>query len=225
MKSFPINPLRISVCLQAAISLATALPHDLRPQVTQWSPGFRLEFPATSGDLPGITAEHPEPVGSLALGLGKQILGGMVYGGGGLLIGGAAGIGMFGLACQQWGEDCGFAGLVGAMVGGALGFAGMFPLGVYRFGTDESVKGSLKWTYASALIGASLGFGGWALISGLEDEDHWFQSALIGMAAAPAGALIGFNATRETREGIPEISVSPRGGGWAGRLTWHLGSL
>lgn len=182
----------------------------------------RLESPAPSAGFPALSAGHPDPAG--APGLGKQIFGGMAYGSGGLLLGGAAGAGVYSLACMQWGEDCGFAGIFGALVGGAFGFAGGFPLGVYRFGTDASVSGSWKWTYASALLGAAAGFGGWALISGLEDEDHWFQSALIGMAAAPTGALIGFNATRGLRPGVTEVSLAPRhGGGWAGLLTWHLG--
>jgi hypothetical protein len=214
MKTFQKNLLRISVCLQAAIGLAAALPPELQPQAVQWAYDAPPESPA---------AGHPDPAGSP--GLGKQILGGMAYGAGGLLVGGATGAGAFSLGCRLWGEDCGFAGLGGAMIGGIFGFAGAFPLGVYRFGTDESVSGSWKWTYASALLGAAVGFGGWALISGLEDEDHWFQSAMLGMAGAPVGALIGFNATRETRKGIPGISFSPhRGGGWAGHLTWHLGS-
>jgi hypothetical protein len=229
MKTFQKSLLRVSACLQAAIGLAAALPPGLQPQAAQWAYDPGPESPAVSGNLAdpsgpsGFSAGHSEPIGSP--GLGKQILGGMAYGAGGLLIGGATGAGVFSLACRLWGEDCGFAGLGGALVGGVFGFAGAFPLGVYRFGSDESVNGSWQWTYASALLGAAVGFGGWALISGLEDEDHWFQAALLGMAGAPTGALIGFNATRETRKGIPEISFSPhRGGGWAGHLTWHLGS-
>lgn len=169
---------------------------------------------ARSADIP--PSETP--------GVGRQVLGGMAYGSGGLLVGSAAGAVLLSLGCQQWGEDCGFAGLGGAFIGSAVGFASAFPLGVYRYGIDENVSGSWKWTYASALLGAAFGFGGWALATGLEDEDAWFQSALIGTAAAPIGALIGFNASRGPSKGVPEISVAPRiGGGWAGYLTWPLG--
>lgn len=213
--------LRTFIGLQAALSLAAALSPDTQPHGSQMGYDLRPAPLAASSDLTGPSAGNPHP--SESPGLGKQLLGGLAYGSGGMLVGGAAGAGLLSYACWQWGEDCGFAGLGGAFVGGVFGFASAFPLGVYRFGTDENVSGSLKWTYASALLGTVVGFGGWALASGLDDEDAWFQSAIIGTAAAPLGALIGFNATRGLHKGVPEVSLSPRyGGGWAGRLTWHL---
>lgn len=172
-----------------------------------------------------IAAARPADIPSPETpGMGKQVLGGVTYGSGGLLVGSAVGAVSLSLGCMQWGEDCGFAGLGGAVIGSAFGFASAFPLGVYRYGTDENVSGSLKWTYASALLGAMIGFGGWALATGLEDEDAWFQSAVIGTAGAPIGALIGFNASRGYSKGVPALSVGPRyDGGWAGYLTWPLG--
>jgi hypothetical protein len=225
MKTLHPTLLRIFIGLQAAISLAAALSPDTRPQGPQKEYDPRPAPLAASSNLAGFSgfsAGQPDPSGSP--GVGKQLLGGMAYGSGGLLIGGAAGAGLFSLGCWQWGEDCGFAGLGGAFVGGVFGFASAFPLGVYRFGTDETVSGSLKWTYVSALLGTAIGFGGGALVSGLDDEDAWFQSAVLGAAGVPIGALIGFNATRGLHQGVPEVSLSPlNGGGWAGRLTWHLG--
>lgn len=172
-----------------------------------------------------IAAARPADIhSSVAPGVGKQILGGMAYGSGGLLAGSVSGAVLLSLGCMQWGEDCGFAGLGGAFIGGVVGFASAFPMGVYRFGTDDTFRGSWKWTYASALLGTTIGFGGWALATGLEDEDAWFQSIMIGTAAAPIGALIGFNASGIHSKGVPEISLAPRiGGGWAGHLTWPLG--
>ena len=162
--------------------------------------------------------DRPEPPGP-----GKQILGGSLYGAGGLLAGGAAGAGLFTLGCYQWGEDCGFAGLAGALVGGVFGFAGAFPYGTYRFGTNDQFSGSLGWTYASAAVGSAIGFGGWALATRLDSEDAWFQATMLGMAGAPIGALIGFNLTRGPRAGVPRVAFAPMpGGGWAGRLAWPL---
>lgn len=156
-------------------------------------------------------------------GLGTQILGGIAFGAGGLLAGGGAGAGLFAAGCSQWGEDCGFAGLAGAFVGSIVGFAGAFPYGVYRSGTDGNYSGSLTWTYASAALGSAVGFGSWALATRLKDEDARFQSAMLGLAGAPIGALIGFNLTRGPREGMPQVSLVPmRDGGWACRLAWSL---
>lgn len=222
MKTLQHTLLRISLGIQAALSIAAAFSPDTQPKALQNEYDLRPAPLAASNQLAGFSAGHSIPTGSP--GLGKQILGGMAYGSGGLLIGGAAGAGLLSFACWQWGEDCGFAGLGGAFIGGITGFASAFPLGVYRFGTDEHVTGSLKWTYASALLGTAIGFVGWALVSGLDDEDAWFQSAMIGTAGAPIGALIGFHATRGVRKGVPAVSLSPRhGGGWAGKLTWQLG--
>jgi hypothetical protein len=163
-------------------------------------------------------SDRPEPPG-----LGKQILGGVAYGSGGLLAGGAAGAALLSAGCALWGEDCGFAGIGGAFMGGVLGFAGAFPYGVYRFGTDADYSGSLMVTYASALLGSAVGFGGTALATRLQSEDAWFQSIMLGMAGAPIGAIIGFNLTRGPRNGMPKISLAPLpDGGWAGRLVWTL---
>lgn len=168
-------------------------------------------------------ARAQDPVRAEPPGVGKQVVGGMLYGGAGMLAGGVAGAGLLSFACFEWGQDCGFAGFAGALVGGAFGFAGAFPLGAYRFGTNDQYSGSIGWTYAGALIGGAAGFGGWALASGLKDEDHWFQSSLLGIAGAPIGALIAFNLTRAPRAGVPQVSVGPMpGGGWAGRLAWSF---
>ena len=155
--------------------------------------------------------------------MGKQILGGVAYGAGGMLGGGLAGAGLLSGGCAIWGEDCGFAALGGAFIGGVLGFSAGFPYGVYRFGTDEATTGSLAWTYASAVLGGAVAFGGSALVTGFKDEDTRFQSILIGMAGAPIGALIGFNLTRGPRSGLPQAALAPMpDGGWAGRLTWSF---
>ncbi|MBW8890115.1 MAG: hypothetical protein JF616_20360 [Fibrobacteres bacterium] len=187
----------------------------------------RAQSPAApnleSGSPPIAAAEPQAPDRPEPPGLGKQILGGMAYGSGGLLLGGAAGAGMLAAGCAVWGEDCGFAGIGGAFIGGILGFAGAFPYGVYRFGTDENYSGSLKVTYASALLGSAIGFGGTALVTRLRNEDAWFQSSMIAMAGAPIGALIGFNLARAPRKGVPQVSLAPMpDGGWAGRLVWNL---
>lgn len=156
-------------------------------------------------------------------GLGKQILGGVAYGAGGMLAGGAAGAGLLAAGCAVWGEDCGFAGIGGGFLGGVLGFTGAFPYGIYKFGTDGDYPASLGWTYASALLGGAVGFGGSALITRLQDEDARFQSVLIGMAGAPIGALIGFNLTRGRRNGVPQVSLAPMPeGGWVGQLKWSF---
>lgn len=155
--------------------------------------------------------------------LGWQTTGGLLYGTGGLLLGGVIGAGALSAACLTWGEDCGFAGLGGAFLGGLFGFAGGFPLGVYRFGLDNHHTGSWLWTYVSTALGAAAGFGGAALITRLDSEDAWFQSALLGLAGAPIGALIGFNATREPIRGLPQVSVAPlRNGGIVGNLGWRF---
>ena len=162
---------------------------------------------------PADSPARPEPPG-----VGRQILGGTLYGAGGV-----AGAGLLTAGCALWGEDCGFAGIGGAFAGGVLGFAAAFPLGAYRFGTNDQYSGSIGWTYSAALLGSAVGFGGWALATGLDDEDAWFQSTLMGLAGAPIGALIGFNLTRAPRAGMPQVSVGPMpGGGWAGRLAWSL---
>jgi hypothetical protein len=163
-------------------------------------------------------SDRPAPPG-----LGKQILGGMAYGSGGLLAGGAAGSGLLAGACAVWGEDCGFAAFGGAFLGGIVGLSGGFPYGVYKFGTDANYSGSLAITYASALLGGAVGFGVPAAATLLKDEDAWFLSAMIGLAGAPIGALIGFNLTRGPRAGVPQVSLAPLpDGGWAGGLVWNL---
>jgi hypothetical protein len=112
--------------------------------------------------------------------------------------------------------------LAGAFFGGALGFAGGFPFGVYRFGNDASVSGSLGWTYLSAAIGSAAGFGAWAAATRLRNEDAVFQSMLLGLAGAPIGAMIGYNATRPS-ERAPRVAVFPQGkDGWACRLSWSF---
>jgi len=174
-------------------------------------------FPTIAGTSPQAS-ESPQPPG-----LGKQILGGVAYGAGGLLAGGAAGAGILSAACFASGGDCGFAGLGGAFLGGILGFSGGFPYGVYKFGTDGNYSGSLAATYLSALAGGAIGFGVPALATGLKDEDSRFLSALLGMAGAPVGALIGFNLTRGPRSRLPQVSLAPMpDGGWAGRMVWNL---
>lgn len=146
-----------------------------------------------------------------------------MYGAGGLLAGGAVGAGAMSAACAAWGEDCGFAGIGGAFIGGLVGFAGGFPMGVYKFGLDERHTGSLGWTYLSTALGAAAGFGGTALVTGLDSEDAWFQSALVGLAGAPIGALIGFNATRKAGPLAPQVSMLPLGhGGVAGNIVWRF---
>lgn len=163
-------------------------------------------------------SDRPEPPG-----LGKQILGGLAFGMGGSLAGGGAGAGIFAGACALQGGDCGFAALGGAFLGSIVGFSAGFPYGVYRSGTDGYYSGSLAATYASALLGGAVGFGVPALATRLRDEDARFLSAMIGLAGAPIGALIGFNLTRGPRPGVPQISLAPMpDGGWAGRLVWNL---
>jgi hypothetical protein len=141
-----------------------------------------------------------------------------------LLLGGAAGAALLSAGCFAWGEDCGFAGLGGAFVGGALGFAGGFPLGVYRFGNDASASGSLGWTYLAAGLGSAAGFGTWAAVTRLRDEDAVFQSIMLGLAGAPIGALIGYNATHAAKAPAPRVSVFPQAkGGWACVASWSFG--
>ncbi len=174
-------------------------------------------FSAQSTDSLAGISNAPPP------GVGWQTTGGLLYGMGGMLAGGALGAGALSAYCFTWGEDCGFAGIGGAFLGGLLGFAGGFPMGVYRFGVDENHKGSLLWTYFSTVLGAAAGFGGTALITQLDSEDAWFQSSLMGLAGAPIGALIGFNVTRQKVRGIPEVAMVPLGdGGAMGRLTWRF---
>src|SRR6187549_2671389 len=146
MKFSQHKPLRMFLGLQVAVSLAAAFSHDTGPQGAQKGYDLRPDPLATQASLApssGLynSAGQPRPSGSP--GVGRQLLGGLAYGSGGLLIGGAAGAGLFSLACWSWGEDCGFAGLGGALIGGVSGFASAFPLGVYRFGSDENVSGSL----------------------------------------------------------------------------------
>jgi hypothetical protein len=156
-------------------------------------------------------------------GLGQQTLGGLAWGTGGMLVGGTVGAGLLSAYCFTFSEDCGFAGLGGAFVGGILGFAGGFPYGVYRFGQDENHQTSLAWTYAGTVAGAALGFGTTAAITQLDDEDAWFAAACFGLLGAPLGALVGFNATREPIKGIPQVSFAPLlHGGAVGQLTWRF---
>jgi hypothetical protein len=167
---------------------------------------------------PTLSGSPPPPPG-----LARQSLGGLMYGGGGMLAGGVLGAGALSASCAAWGEDCGFAGIGGAFIGGLVGFAGGFPYGVYRFGLDERHTGSLGWTYLSTALGAAAGFGGTALVTGLDSEDAWFQSALVGLAGAPIGALIGFNATRKASPLVPQVSMVPLGhGGVAGNMMWRF---
>ncbi len=177
--------------------------------------------------LPSLSngQSDPTPSGSPPPppGLARQSLGGLMYGGGGLLAGGVVGAGAMSASCAAWGEDCGFAGIGGALLGGLFGFAGGFPLGAYRYGLDERHTGSLPWTYLSTVLGAAAGFGGAALVTGLDSEDAWFQSALVGLAGAPIGALIGFNATRKASPLAPQVSMLPLGhGGVAGNMVWRF---
>jgi hypothetical protein len=185
-----------------------------------WLFAFFAALPSLSN---GQSGSPPDVSPSTPPGLARQSLGGMLYGAGGMLAGGAVGAGAMSASCAVWGEDCGFAGIGGAFIGGLFGLAGGFPLGVYKFGLDDRHTGSLTWTYLSTALGAAAGFGGTALVTRLDSEDAWFQSALVGLAGAPIGALIGFNATRKARPLVPQVSMLPLGhGGVAGNMAWRF---
>jgi hypothetical protein len=190
---------------------------DMKTPTLHWIGSIALAALLLFVESPQAQEERPAP------GLGWQSLGGLTYGAGGLLVGGAAGAGILSGYCYTFGEDCGFAGIGGAFLGGILGFAGAFPYGVYQFGKDENHQASLAWTYGGTVAGAAIGFGATALATQLQDEDDWFASACFGLLGAPIGALISYNLTRTPNPALPQVSLAPLiHGGAAGNLTWRF---